>query len=91
MVNSPEGLFSFSMSNDLKRERGRVQSYKSNEGYGSIRSDEFNDVLFVHFSSIAQDSGFRALSEGQTVEYTRTVQAGPNGVRAVAVDVVPVP
>jgi cold shock CspA family protein len=79
------------MSNDLKRERGRVQSYKSSEGYGSIKSAEFNDVLFVHFSSIVQDSGFRALSDGQTVECTRAIQPGPNGVRAVAVDVVPLP
>lgn len=79
------------MADDLKRERGRVRWYKADKGYGRITSDEFNDVLFVHFSSIVQDGGFRALREGEAVEYTRTIQPGPHGARPVALDVVSVP
>jgi cold shock CspA family protein len=78
-------------SDNAKRERGRILWFKSDKGYGRITSSEFNDVLFVHFSSIVHDGGFRALSEGQLVEYTRSLEPGPNGVRAVATEVVPVP
>jgi CspA family cold shock protein len=79
------------MPDDLKRERGRVRWYKADKGFGRITSDEFNDVLFVHFSSIVQGGGFRELVVGQAVEYTRTIQPGPHGERPVAVDVVSVP
>jgi cold shock CspA family protein len=79
------------VTDSVKREHGRVRWFKSDKGYGRITSDEFNDVLFVHFSDIVQDGGFRALSEGQRVEYTRTFQPGPHGVRAVATDVVRLP
>ena len=78
------------MADHSKREQGRVQWFKTDEGYGRIISQEFNDILFVHFSSIVQASGFRALSEGQLVEYTRTLQPGPDGIRAVATQVVAV-
>jgi len=71
---------------DHTRETGRVRWFKAEKGYGRIRSDEGGDLLFVHFSSIAQD-GFRALAPGQPVEYTRTVQPGPRGPRAAAVQV----
>lgn len=74
----------------MKRERGRILWYRSDKGYGRITSDEFNDSLFVHFSSIVQNGAFRALRDGELVEYTRTVQPGPNGARAVAINVVPV-
>ena len=44
-------------------------------------SDGSNDV-FVHFSAIAA-SGFRTLTEGQTVTYD--VENGPKGPQAVNV------
>ena len=72
----------------MKRERGRVLWFKADKGYGRILSDKFKDVLFVHFAQIAQERGFRALSEGQLVEYTRTLQPGPHGIRPVANNVV---
>jgi CspA family cold shock protein len=73
---------------ESKRERGRVRWFKAAKGYGRITSDESNEILFVHFSSIVGNSDYRRLTEGQAVEYTRTVQPGPHGDRAVAVDVV---
>jgi cold shock CspA family protein len=79
------------MPDDLKRERGRVRWFKADKGYGRITSDEFNDVLFVQFSSIVQDGGFRELREGQVVEYTRAIAPGPHGERPVALGVVSVP
>jgi cold shock CspA family protein len=71
----------------IRRERGRVHWYKADKGYGRIASEEFGDLLFVHFSSITGE-GFRMLTEGQAVEYTRTIQPGPHGQRATATDVV---
>lgn len=41
-----------------KRERGHVRWFKADKGYCRITSDEFNDVLFFHFSSIVQDGDF---------------------------------
>ena len=79
------------MNDEPKRERGRVRWYKTDKGYGRITADESNDVLFVHFSSIVQDTGFRELREGQAVEYVRILQPGPNGVRPVAIEVVALP
>ena len=76
------------MSDHPTRERGRVKWFKAAKGYGRITSDEFKDVLFVHFSFIDQGGGFRALREGQLVEYTRELQPGPHGIRAVAMHVV---
>jgi len=74
------------------RERGRVQWFKSDKGYGRITSDTRGDVLFVHFSSIVQESGgFRALCEGQQVEFERVLQPGPDGVRPVAMFVTVLP
>jgi cold shock CspA family protein len=78
------------MTDHSKRERGRVRWFKADQGYGCVSSDELGDSLFVHFSSIVQDGGFRALSEGQLVKYTRIVQPGPEGIRAIATDVVAV-
>jgi cold shock protein len=78
------------MTGVLKREQGRVRWFKPGKGYGRITSDEFNDILFVHFSSIVGDAGERDLREGQVVEYTRVVQPGPHGDRPVAIDVVAV-
>jgi cold shock CspA family protein len=77
-----------SRMNQPKRERDRVRWFKIDKGYGRITSDEFNDILFVHFSSIIQEGGFRALREGQLVEYTRSLGPGPRGSRAVATEVV---
>jgi cold shock protein len=70
------------------RERGRVLSFDSAEGHGIIRSDAHGDDLFVHFSFIRQDRGFRALTPGQYVEFDRELQPGPSGSRFAAQSVV---
>ncbi len=55
-----------------------------------IRSLALGDELFVHFSSIEQATGFRALAPGQVVEYWRA-QPGPSGLERAAYGVVVVP
>ena len=46
---------------------GKVKWFDPKKGYGFIIGDKGQDV-FVHYSSI-QGDGFRALKDGETVEY----------------------
>ncbi|WP_408955708.1 cold shock domain-containing protein [Natroniella sp. ANB-PHB2] len=46
---------------------GSVKWFDNEKGYGFIEREEGDDV-FVHFSAIEED-GFKALEEGQEVEF----------------------
>ena len=46
---------------------GSVKWFDNEKGYGFIEQEEGDDV-FVHFSAIEED-GFKALDEGQEVEF----------------------
>ena len=61
---------------------GTVKWFNSEKGYGFIAQDSGQDV-FVHYSAIQMD-GFRALAEGDRVEFE--VRAGRDG-RSQAADV----
>ena len=47
---------------------GTVKWFNAEKGYGFITIDETGDDVFVHWSAIQMD-GFRALEEGQRVEF----------------------
>lgn len=47
---------------------GTVKWFNAEKGYGFINVDESGDDIFVHWSAIQMD-GFRALEEGQRVEF----------------------
>ncbi|NWL34017.1 cold-shock protein [Paenarthrobacter nitroguajacolicus] len=47
---------------------GTVKWFNAEKGYGFITVDESGDDVFVHWSAI-QMEGFRALEEGQRVEF----------------------
>ncbi len=51
------------------RINGVVKWFNATKGYGFIAQEDGNDV-FVHYSSIRDDGGFRTLEEGQQVEFT---------------------
>lgn len=57
---------------------GTVKWFNAEKGYGFISTDEGEDV-FVHFSAI-QGEGFKALEEGQKVEFE--VVSGERGPQA---------
>ena len=63
------------------KEQGKVKWFNDSKGFGFIERSSGGDV-FVHHSAI-QDSGYRSLSEGQTVEFT--VSKGPKGLQATEV------
>jgi CspA family cold shock protein len=63
------------------REKGTVKWFNGAKGYGFIQRSTGEDV-FVHFSAI-QESGYRSLNEGETVEFE--VNKGPKGLQAANV------
>ena len=63
------------------KEKGTVKWFNGAKGYGFIQRSTGEDV-FVHFSAI-QESGYRSLNEGETVEFELT--EGPKGLQAANV------
>jgi CspA family cold shock protein len=61
-----------------EKEQGTVKWFNAAKGFGFIERENGEDV-FVHFSAILSD-GFRALDEGQRVEFT--VTQGDKGPQA---------
>lgn len=63
---------------------GKVKWFDSKKGYGFITGEDGKEV-FVHFSGILTD-GFKALNEGQKVQYE--LGNGAKGEQAINVTVV---
>jgi CspA family cold shock protein len=61
------------------RETGKVKWFNNSKGFGFIEREQGDDV-FVHYSSIRDDGGFRTLNEGQTVEFS--ISKGEKGLQA---------
>lgn len=62
--------------------QGTVKWFNAEKGYGFITVDEDGADVFVHWSAI-QMEGYRALDEGQRVEFE--VGEGQKGPQAEAV------
>jgi cold shock protein len=61
--------------------RGTVKWFNADKGFGFITQEDGPDV-FVHYSAI-EASGFKALNEGDEVEFQ--VTQGPKGPQAQSV------
>ena len=48
---------------------GTVKWFNPEKGFGFIANDAGGEDLFVHFSSIASDTGYKSLQEGQAVTF----------------------
>ena len=57
---------------------GTVKWFNGEKGYGFLAQENGPDV-FVHFTAI-QSTGYRTLTEGQTVEFS--IEQGPKGLQA---------
>lgn len=62
--------------------KGTVKWFDDVKGYGYIE-DENGEQLFVHFTDIRQQNGFRTLTPGDIVKYE--VIAGELGAKAIFV------
>jgi len=58
---------------------GTVKWFNSEKGYGFISQPDGGADVFVHHTAISM-SGYRALEEGQSVEFE--VEDGPKGLTA---------
>jgi CspA family cold shock protein len=63
--------------------QGTVRWFNAEKGFGFIEPDEGGDDVFVHFSAIADQGGYRSLEEGQRVEYSAS--PGQRGMQADSV------
>jgi CspA family cold shock protein len=66
-----------------ERETGKVKWFSDQKGYGFITRDSGDGDVFVHYSAIQGQSGFRTLAEGDRVEFT--VEQGSKGPAAANV------
>ncbi|MEG9436713.1 cold-shock protein [Edaphobacter sp. HDX4] len=65
-------------------EQGTVKWFNDAKGFGFLSRNGGDDV-FVHFSAIQSNGGFRSLQEGQAVQFN--VVKGPKGWQAENVQV----
>jgi CspA family cold shock protein len=63
-------------------EKGVVKWFNGSKGFGFISREDGQDV-FVHFSAIEDNGGYRSLDEGEQVEFE--VTTGPKGLQAASV------
>jgi CspA family cold shock protein len=59
---------------------GTVKWFNESKGFGFISPSDGSPDVFVHFSAIANNGGYRTLKEGQPVNYE--VEKGPKGPQA---------
>lgn len=62
--------------------RGVVKWFDETKGYGYIESEN-GEEIFIHFSNIAQEKGFKSLTPGEIVEYEAIL--GEKGPKAIYV------
>lgn len=60
--------------------QGTVKWFNETRGYGFISPVDGSKDVFVHFSAIVKQEGFKTLKEGQEVEFESI--DGPKGPQA---------
>jgi cold shock protein len=68
---------------EMAREKGTVERFMDEKGFGFIKPDNGTKDVFVHHSAIG-GSGFKSLSQGQRVQFD--LVQDPKGPRAENVE-----
>ena len=66
-----------------ERVTGTVKWFNGQKGFGFITRDDGQKDVFVHYSAIEGQQGFRTIDEGDRVEFG--VEQGPKGPSATEV------
>jgi CspA family cold shock protein len=82
--NSQIQQSSASQDRIIKMKTGVVKWFNNAKGYGFILSDEENQDVFAHYSSIEME-GYRTLRAGQCVAFEAI--DGPKGLHAMSIQV----
>ena len=67
-----------------ERVKGTVKWFNGQKGFGFITRDDGEKDVFVHYSAIGGQGGFRNLDEGDRVEFG--IEQGPKGPSATQVE-----
>ncbi|OGQ04878.1 MAG: cold-shock protein [Deltaproteobacteria bacterium RIFCSPLOWO2_12_FULL_44_12] len=67
----------------MSKQKGTVKWFNDSKGFGFITPENGGKDLFVHYSNISGDGGYKSLAEGQTVEFS--IGQGPKGEYATEV------
>ena len=62
---------------------GTVKFFNNEKGYGFIAPENGQKDVFVHYSAIQGQNGYRSLTEGDRVEFS--IEDSPKGARAAEV------
>lgn len=67
----------------MSKQTGTVKWFNASKGFGFITPDQGGKDVFVHFSAIESNGGYRTLEDGAKVEFG--VQDSDRGASAVNV------
>ncbi|MBC7692702.1 MAG: cold-shock protein [Methylotenera sp.] len=59
---------------------GKVKWFNDSKGFGFIERGDSGGDIFVHYTAISSDAGYKTLVEGQEVQFD--VYEGPKGPQA---------
>ncbi len=63
--------------------RGQVKRFDEKKGFGFIVTENASQDIFVHYSDIVDEDGFKTLTPGEEVEFD--IIEGDKGLKAVNV------
>jgi|GEM_PF-296408 len=84
-VNLRYNVLSFTVLKGFTMTTGKVKWFNNAKGFGFILSDDANEDLFAHYSSIKMD-GYKTLKAGQTVSFD--IVRGDKGLHATNIQLV---
>ncbi|MFP4597623.1 MAG: cold-shock protein [Persicimonas sp.] len=66
------------------RVQGKIKWFSEDKGYGFIEREDGGEDVFLHYSELKEQRGFKTIEEGARVEFE--VEPGPKGPKAANVE-----